>query len=70
MFQDLTNLSFPMVIHAHHISALWIFNIYHDADYKTRSTPIIIHFNGHMVLQKVIQIRGKAIAEPKRTDQD
>jgi len=54
----------------HHMSPLRIFNIYHDASYKTRSTLIIIHFSGHMVLQKVIQIRGKAIAEPKRTDQD
>jgi hypothetical protein len=70
MFQDFTNLSFPMVIHSHHISSLWLFNIYHDAGYKTRSTAIIIHFIKDMVLQKVIQIRGKAIAEPKRTDQD
>lgn len=70
MFQDFTNLSFPMVIHDHHISSIRIFNIYHDASYKTHSTLIIIHFNGDMVLQKVIQIRGKATAETKRTDQD
>jgi len=59
-----------MVIHDHHISALWIFNIYHDANYKTRSAPIITHFIKDTVLQKVIQIHEKAIAEPKRTDQD